>query len=77
MSIILGILWFVCSAAVYYLYHTLFNVIYFDFANGCLKELIACGLIGAILAGLIFYFWYISIPLALLVIFAVIKKKRQ
>ncbi len=77
MGVIIGILWFVCSAAVFYLYHTLFDVIYFDLGNGCLKEIIVCGIIGGVLAALIFYFWYIAIPLALLVIFAIIKKHRK
>ena len=72
---IIAILWIICSLAGWYIYHSLFTTIYFDLANGCLKELIVFGFIGGIWAALIVAFWYISIPLAILIIIAFTKKK--
>ena len=74
MSILIGVVWFVCSAALFYIYHKLFNVIYFDLASGCLKEIIVCGILGAILAVVIMAYWYISIPLGILLVVAFTKK---
>lgn len=75
MGIVVGILWLLCSGAVFLIYHKLFNVVYLDLANGCFKELIVCAIIGAVLAGLIMSFWYISIPVAILAIIAIAKKR--
>ena len=74
MGILIGFIWFACSAALFYIYHKLFNVIYFSVANGCLKEIIVCGFLGAILTGLIISYWYIAIPLVILLIVAFAKK---
>ena len=75
MGIVLGIVWLLCSGAVFLIYHKLFNVVYFGLADGCFKELIVCAFIGAILTGLIMCFWYISIPVAILTIIAIAKKR--
>ena len=69
-----GILWLICSIVIWVLYHKLFDVIYFDFSSGCLKELIICAFLGAILAAGIIYFWYISIPIAIIIALIVYKK---
>lgn len=74
MDSVLGIVWLLCSIAVYVIYHKLFAVVYFDFANGCLKEIIVCAILGGILAALICAFWYISIPVIILFIVAICKK---
>ena len=75
MGILVGVLWFACSATLFYLYHKLFDVIYFSLADGCFKEIVICGFLGAILTGLIISFWYISIPVVILLIIAIAKKK--
>lgn len=72
---LIAILWIICALAVWVLYHKIFNVIYFDFAGGCLKEIVICAVIGAILAGAIAMFWYISIPIAIIVLIIFFKKK--
>lgn len=74
MDIVAGIIWIACSFAVWIIYHRLFSVVYFDVANGCLKEIIISGIIGAILAGLILLYWYIAVPLVIFVIIALLKK---
>lgn len=72
---IIGIIWLICSLAVWVIYHKLFNVWYFDFAGGCFKELITCGFIGAILAAIIVAFWFISIPIVIIFLIIFFKKK--
>lgn len=74
MGILLGFIWFACSVALLYIYHKLFSVIYFNLASGCLKEIIVCGILGAILTGLIMAYWYIAIPLVILLLIAFTKK---
>ena len=74
MGILVGILWIVCSLAVWYIFHQLFDVFYFSIADGCLKECLVCAFVGAILTALIVTFWYISIPLVILVIVAIAKR---
>ncbi len=74
MSPITYIIFFVCSFAVWLLYHKLFHVIYFDFGYGCLKELIISALFGAILAALIMKFWYIALIVGVLIVYAIMKK---
>lgn len=71
----LGIIWAICTIAVWVIYHKIFNVIYFDLANGCLKEVIICILFGALLTGLVVAFWYISIPIAILFVVILFKKR--
>ena len=75
MSILFPILWIACSAASFYIYHKLFDVIYLNLTDGCLKEIIGCAIVGAIIAALIVKFWYVSIPLVILLIIAFTKKK--
>ena len=68
------ILVIVCSFAVWYIYHKIFDVIYFDLMSGCLKEILVSLIVGSILAVLIISFWYISIPLVILFIIALVKR---
>ena len=72
---LLGGLWLASSVALWVLYHKLFDVMYFSLADGLLKEIIVCGLLGGILAACIIYFWYITIPVFIIAII-VIKKQR-
>ncbi len=64
----------VCSIAVWYIYHKIFAVVYFDLMSGCLKEILGSLFVGGILAVLIITFWYVSIPLVILFIIALVKK---
>ncbi|MBQ7343597.1 MAG: hypothetical protein IJW53_02395 [Clostridia bacterium] len=75
MEVILAVLWVVCSVALWWLYHKLFDVVYFSLADGLFKEIIVCGLLGGILAACLVYFWYITIPLVIII--AIIVKKRR
>ena len=74
---LIGILWLICSVAIWVLYHKLFDVIYFDFSHGCLKELIICAIGGAILTGGIIAFWYIANPIVIIIISVILYKKNH
>ena len=65
-----------CTIAVWYIYHKLFDVIYFNFSKACCAELLGCFLVGAILASLIIKFWYISILVIVALVIALGKKKQ-
>lgn len=72
------ILWAVCSLIVFILIHSVFNITYFS-SKGCLSEIITCGFIGAIIAGLAWFlfakYWYIFIGIGILI--AVIAAKNR
>ena len=74
MGILVAFIWIASSASLFYIYHKLFDVIYFNLADGCIKEIVIFGISGAILTGLILAYWYISIPVIILLIVAVTKK---
>ena len=53
MNFVLGfilflIIWVLCTFAFWIIYHSLFEVAYFNLFNGCLKEIIVSGFFGAI-----------------------------
>ncbi len=75
MDFLFVILWFVCSFAVWIIYHKLFRVLYFDLFNGCLKEIITAGVIGALLAVIIIRFWYVAVIIIVLLIGAFSKRQ--
>ena len=68
------VLWFICSLAVWLIYHRLFTVYYLNLTNGCIKEFVVSGFIGVWIALLILKFWYVSIILIILVLIALFKK---
>lgn len=72
LCVILGIVYAIIC---WIIYHKLFYVVYFDLGNGCLKEIIICGFTGLVLAALTIVFWYISIPIIILFLIALFKKK--
>jgi hypothetical protein len=74
MDVIFIILWFLCSIAVWIIYHKLFNVMYFDLFNGCLTEFITSGFLGAIIAAMIIRFWWVTIVIFILLGIAISKK---
>ena len=74
-SVVLVILTVVYAVVCLIIYHKLFHVIYFDLGNGCLKEIIGASLAGLLLAALTVLFWYISIPIIILLLIALFKKK--
>ena len=71
-----AILIIVCSLVVWILYHKMFDVIYFDFANGCFKEILICCIIGTVLAFGIMTFWYVTIPLAIVILIMLYKRNK-
>ena len=75
MKILFIFVWILCSFALWYIYHKLFVVYYTNVAMGCGKEIVISGFFGVILASIIFAYWYISIPIVLLFIIAVCKRK--
>lgn len=80
MESLLGILWvimiFICSLAIWYLYHKLFTVYYFDWSRGCFMECLGCFLGGGFLATIILNFWYIAIIVIAIIVFVFKKKKK-
>lgn len=74
MDILFIILWFGCSLAVWVVFHKLFRVVYFELFNGCLKEFITSGIIGAVLAGIIIRFWFVAVIVIFLFLFSLSKK---
>lgn len=75
-SVFASILVVLCTIAVWYIYHKLFDVIYFNFSKACCAELLGCFLVGSILAGLILKFWYLAILIIVVLVFALGKKKK-
>ena len=59
---------------VWVLYHKIFAVIYFDLSKGCIAEVIVSILGGIVIAYLIFNYWFIAVPLILLMIYSIAKK---
>lgn len=48
-EIAFSIAWFICTAIILLLYHSVFSVYYFS-PQGCLSELVICGFLGGVLA---------------------------
>lgn len=67
------IVWIISSFLVWSVYHKIFEVYYFR-AQGCVTELLICGFIGLIIAGIVIKFPYISIPIIIFILFF---KKKQ
>lgn len=68
------ILTIICTVIVWVLYHKVFTVYYFSLGQGLLKEFICCLIGGAILASLIVAYWYITVPVLLLIGYGMMKK---
>ena len=75
LSIVFIIAIVVCSVAIWWLYHKIFHVYYFDLGRGCIMEFLGCFTGGIILAGILLKFWYVGIILIGIIGFAIIKKK--
>ena len=76
MKIFFVFIWILCSFALWYIYHKLFVVFYTDVTMGCCREIVISGFFGIFLTALIFYYWYISLLIIGLLIFAFLKNKR-
>lgn len=74
IDVLFMILWFVCSLAVWVIYHKLFNVLYFTLFNSCMKEIIMASFLGAIVAVMIIRFWVVAIIIVMLFCVAFFKK---
>ena len=71
---VLVILWIICSWAIWVIYHKLFNVMYFNLLQSCLKEFIVAGFFGGIMVAFIIRFWPVVVIIAALLLFAFSKK---
>ena len=69
-----GFLLVVCTLIVWFLYHKLFNVMYFDLGRGCLMEIMGCVVGGFILMMVIREFWYVAVIIAVLVVLYLFRK---
>lgn len=76
MKILYVFVWILCSFALWYIYHKLFDVYYTDVTMGCGKEIVISGFFGVFLTALIIYYWYISLLVIALLILAIFKKRR-
>lgn len=68
------VLTIISACFVWVLYHKIFAVIYFDLSKGCIAEIIVSILGGIVIAYLILNYWFIAIPLILLMIYGMVKK---
>lgn len=55
-----GILWVIFSVGVWVLYHKLFDVYYFNFSKGLLKEVVTSAFVGVLLMSATLYLWWLS-----------------
>jgi glucan phosphoethanolaminetransferase (alkaline phosphatase superfamily) len=61
------ILWIVLSIAIWYFYHKIFTVYYFNLYHGLLNELGVTALLGALLTWLTLTYWMIALAIVILV----------
>lgn len=66
--------WIVCSILCWWLYHKLFNIYYFNVGSALLSEFIGAGFCGALLMMVLISFWYITVPVMILLVLAAIGK---
>lgn len=66
----------ICAIFVWTIYHKIFSVLYIDLGRGLIKEVIISLSGGAVIAYLIMNFWFVAIPLIILVLYVALKKKR-
>ena len=64
-NVIIVIVWIIYTIICEVIYHKVFTVYYFSLGRGCLTEVVGCGFVAAILAGLTMYLY---IPLAVIVV---------
>lgn len=67
------VIFIICWIVVFVIYHQIFDVIYFK--GGCLSEIIGVSIVAAILSALIVQFWFVSVPLVGIAIYALSKGK--
>lgn len=69
------ILTIICAIFVWIAYHKIFSVIYFDLGRGLIKEGLISLFGGVVVAYLIMNFWFIAVPLIILILYGILKKK--
>lgn len=74
MSAFFTFCWIACSIVCWVLYHKLFTVYYTNLGMGLVGEFISCFLIGGVITALLATFWFITIPVIVLIIFFMYKK---
>lgn len=67
----------IIALILWWLYHKVFQVVYFNAGKGCLFEILTCLLIGTALAAIIMKYWIFSIPVILIIIAIVMKQKKN
>ena len=67
MSGVVTVLWVVYSIGVWIVYHKIFEVYYFNLAQGLMKELFLSAFLGLILTGLTLSLWWLAAIILLLV----------
>ena len=63
----MDLIFVICVIVVWILYHSLFQVTYFDLGRGCLWELMGSVVGGFVLFYLITNFWYIAVIVLVIV----------
>lgn len=58
---------------VWLVYHKIFGVVYFDLSRGCITEIIISLIGGIIVAYLIMNYWFIVVPIIILIIYKMFK----
>ncbi len=76
MKIFFYIVWILLSICAWYIYHSIFNVIYFS-GKGCVTEIFFCGVVGMFLALFVFANPYLSIPLVIILLLISYKKSKK
>ena len=66
------VLWAISCIVVWYIYHSIFSVMYFK--GGCLSEIIGVAIVGTIITVLIASYWFIAIPVVIVLLYAISKK---
>lgn len=68
------VLWAISCIVVWYIYHSIFSIMYFK--GGCLSEIIGIAIVGTIITALIMSYWFIAIPVIGFLVYAMSKNKK-
>ena len=71
----MAVVWIICALVIWYIYHSIFDVVYFK--GGCFKEFIVIGMISAFAAAAVVTFWYVAIPVLLIALYVAVKAKKK
>lgn len=74
LELLRGVLLIACMIFVWWTYHRIFDVVYFDLGKGCVKEIIITIFLGGLLCAVIMKFWYIALVIAGIAVFLKVKE---